>query len=102
MDRTELILDAAGPRVSSIAVHAGDEPCGGSMPLFPDVHHSVVSNTRNAVRPAAATRKPRRAPRFVPSNRYVEPQNKPIADSTVRTPMIVGFHKPCGASSANT
>src|SRR3974390_1556179 len=77
MPWTVVIFESCGVDTMSTTFHAGELPWGGSMPLLPDVNHSVVSNTRKAIRPENATRKPRRAPRFVPSNRYTEPQNRP-------------------------
>ena len=72
--RTAAIFESAGLSTTSTTFQLAELPCGGSRSLFPValpgvVSHSVVSSTRKPERPAAATRKPRRAPRFVPSRR---------------------------------
>ena len=93
MSRTAGIFDCDGSVTTSTTDHDGECPWGGSMPLLPDVSQSVVSSTMNPVSDANATRKPSRAPRLVDNNRYADPQNSPIAESTTSTPRMVGFQR---------
>jgi hypothetical protein len=101
---TALMSESAGLSTTATAVQLGELPCGGSIPLLPEVHHSVARSNMNPVRPAAATRNPSRPPMFVASSKYTEPQNNPTAATTVRIPMIVGFQMfaSFGPSAAST
>src|SRR3984893_6121817 len=64
------------------------------------VIHNVVRSTMKPISPVNAARNPSRAPRFVASSTYTDPQNKPIAAATTRIPRIVGYHVPLGGGGA--
>jgi hypothetical protein len=90
MSRTAGMFDVFGFACTAFTCHEGSRPrrvVKGEAVVI----QRPESNTMKPESAAAATRKPSRAPRFVASSRYTEPQKSPTAATTTSTPRIVGY-----------